>query len=174
MNKDEAQKIKESVFHRIAVTVSQRGLAFPQTPVLLMVSGGSDSTALAYLGQELADAGLVGPLAMLHVNHQLRGKDSEQDQEFVQDLAALLDIPLFVCQINVPALVASSGENMEAVARRERYVAANEALASLCQHVGAPVEAGRVFTAHTQDDRVENFYMRSIVGTGPGGFRSML
>lgn len=174
MNKDEAQKIKESVFHRIAATVSQRGLAFPQTPVLLMVSGGSDSTALAYLGQELADAGLVGPLAMLHVNHQLRGQDSEQDQEFVQELAALLDIPLFVCQINVPALVASSGENMEAVARRERYVAANEALASLCQHVGAPVEAGRVFTAHTQDDRVENFYMRSIVGTGPGGFRSML
>lgn len=37
-----------------------------------------------------------------------------------------------------------------------------------------PISEGRIVTAHTQDDRVENFYMRSIVGTGPGGFRSML
>ncbi|MDO4501992.1 MAG: tRNA lysidine(34) synthetase TilS [Coriobacteriia bacterium] len=169
-----SEQTMDRVLDRVVVTIAERGLATPQTPVLLMVSGGSDSTALAYLGRELADAGAVGPLAMLHVNHQLRGKDSDADAEFVQELASALDIPLFVCQIDVPRLVAESGENMEAVARRERYVAANEALASLCQHVGAPVEAGRVFTAHTQDDRVESFYMRSIVGTGPGGFRSML
>ena len=61
---------------------------------------------------------------------------------------------------------------MEAVARRERYLAANEALRSLCRHEAVPVADGRIFTAHTADDRVESFYMRSIVGTGPGGFRS--
>ena len=37
-----------------------------------------------------------------------------------------------------------------------------------------PPSEARIFTAHTADDRIENFYMRSIVGTGPGGFRSML
>ena len=41
-------------------------------------------------------------------------------------------------------------------------------------HAAAPIAEGRIITAHTQDDRVENFYMRSIKGTGPGGFRSML
>ena len=60
------------------------------------------------------------------------------------------------------------------MARRERYLAANEALESMCRHEGVPLSTARVWTAHTQDDRVENFYMRSIVGTGPGGFRSML
>ena len=60
------------------------------------------------------------------------------------------------------------------MARRERYLAANEALRSMCQHEGCPLSEARIFTAHTADDRIENFYMRSIVGTGPGGFRSML
>lgn len=63
---------------------------------------------------------------------------------------------------------------MEAIARNERYLAAHEALESLCRHEAVPVSVGRILTAHTQDDRVENFYMRSIKGTGPGGFRSML
>lgn len=66
-----------------------------------------------------------------------------------------------------------TGGNVEAVARSERYLAANEALESLCRHAGAPLSSGRIFTAHTADDRVESFYMRSIVGTGPGGFRAM-
>ena len=156
-----------------ARVVRERGLAGEGTPVLLMVSGGSDSTALAYLASELHAARLVGPLAMLHVNHQLRGQDADEDARFVEDLARLLDIPLFLCEIDVGAEAARTGGNVEAVARRERYLAANEALRSLCLHAAAPLADGRIFTAHTADDRAESFYMRSIVGTGPGGFRSM-
>lgn len=82
--------------------------------------------------------------------------------------------PLFICSIDIAAEAERSRENVEAVARRERYLAANEALRSMCQHEGRPLSEARIFTAHTADDRIENFYMRSIVGTGPGGFRSML
>ena len=139
-----------------------------------MVSGGSDSTALAYLGAALREAGDVGPVAMLHVNHQLRGEDADGDERFVAALAEALDIPLFICSIDIAAEAERSRENVEAVARRERYLAANEALRSMCQHEGRPLSEARIFTAHTADDRIENFYMRSIVGTGPGGFRSML
>lgn len=78
-----------------------------------------------------------------------------------------------MCDIDVAGEVARTGGNVEAVARSERYLAANEALESLCRHAGAPLSSGRIFTAHTADDRVESFYMRSIVGTGPGGFRAM-
>ncbi|MDR2721688.1 MAG: tRNA lysidine(34) synthetase TilS, partial [Coriobacteriaceae bacterium] len=159
---------------RVTQTMRERGLANAESPVLLMVSGGSDSTALAYVATELQKQGAIGPLAMLHVNHQLRGKESDADQIFVQNLSEILDIPLFICEIDVPAEVARTGDNEEAVARRERYLAANEALESLCRNEAAPLSEGRIFTAHTQDDRVENFYMRSIVGTGPGGFRAML
>lgn len=157
----------------VARVVWERDLAAADTPVLLMVSGGSDSTALAYLARELNDACSVGSLAMLHVNHKLRGEDAEEDARFVEGLAQLLDIPLFLCEVDIAAEVRRTGGNMEAIARHERYAAANEALQSLCAHVGASFAQGRIFTAHTADDRVENFYMRSIVGTGPGGFRSM-
>lgn len=164
----------EDVISRTSQTIAEHDLAGADTPVLLMVSGGSDSTALAYLAKELHDAGGIGPIAMLHVNHQLRGEDADSDQAFVERLAKLLDIPLFSCEIDIAGEAKRSGENIEAVARHERYLAANEALESLCMHMAAPLSDGRIFTAHTQDDRVENFYMRSIVGTGPGGFRSML
>ena len=154
-------------------TIAERGLASANTPVLLMVSGGSDSTALAYVARQLADEGAIGPVAMLHVNHCLRPGAADEDETFVAQLAELLAFPLFSCKIDVAAEAQREGANVEAVARRERYLAANEALASLCRHASAPLADGRIFTAHTADDRVENFYMRSMVGTGPGGFRSM-
>ena len=158
---------------RAAATLAERGLVGAQTPALLMVSGGSDSTALAYVACELRDRGALGQLAMLHVNHCLRGKDADDDARFVARLSELLDVPLFSCSIDIAAEAARTGENVEAVARRERYLAANEALESLCLHAAAPLADGRILTAHTADDRVESFYMRSIVGTGPGGFRAM-
>lgn len=167
-------RMKEQLLSRVEQTITNHQLANSESPVLLMVSGGSDSTALSYMMLELHQKGIIGPLAMLHVNHQIRGEASDNDQVFVQNLAETLEIPLFICEIDVPGEVGRTGENEEAVARRERYLAANEALESFCRHKSSPLAEGRIFTAHTQDDRVENFYMRSIVGTGPGGFRSML
>ncbi len=163
----------EKTLEKARATIAARDLAASDAAVLLMVSGGSDSTALAYLGAALRDAGDIGPVAMLHVNHQLRGEEADGDERFVSSLAELLHIPLFICSIDIAAEAARSHENVEAVARRERYLAANEALRSMCQHEGCPLSEARIFTAHTADDRIENFYMRSIVGTGPGGFRSM-
>lgn len=161
------------MLERVRRTVSVRSLAARENAVLLMVSGGSDSVALAYLAADMAAAGELGALAMLHVNHKLRGAASDEDALFVEKLADDLGIPLFVCEVDIDSMVRSSGGNMEAIARAERYRAAREALESTCLHMGFPLDAGRVFTAHTADDRVENFYMRSIVGTGPGGFRAM-
>lgn len=155
-------------------TIAQHHLFTSATPVIIMVSGGSDSTALAYIMKDLMGRGLVGSVAILHVNHKIRGDEADGDQLFVRNLAQTLDLPCFECEIDIPLLVEQTGGNEEALARHERYLAAHEALESLCCHVAVPICEGRIVTAHTQDDRVENFYMRSIKGTGPGGFRSML
>ncbi len=153
--------------------LAARCLADAETPVLLMVSGGSDSVAMAYLAASLRETGALGPVSMVHVNHCLRGDDADADAQFVQQLAELLAIPLSVSEVEVGAIAAAEHGNVEAVARRERYAAAHQALADLCRDLGIPTSKGRIFAAHTADDRIENFYMRSIVGTGPGGFRSM-
>ena len=163
----------ETLVDRAAAVLSARRLADADTPAMLMVSGGSDSPALAYIACELRERGALGQLAMLHVNHRLRGEDADEDARFVAQLAELLDVPLFSCEIDIAGEAQRTGENVEAVARRERYLAANEALESLCLHAATPLADGRILTAHTADDRVESFYMRSIVGTGPGGFRAM-
>ena len=161
------------IVNQIEQTIQQRALATADTPVLLMVSGGSDSTALAYIAYDLQRRGELKQLAILHVNHQLRGDAADADAAFVQQLTDALHLPLFLVEINVGEIARMQKENIEAVARHERYAAAQEALESLCRHAGTPISEGRIFTAHTQTDRIENFYMRSIVGTGPGGFRSM-
>ena len=58
-------------------TIGKHALFDAASPALLMVSGGSDSTALAYIMADLHARGLVGPLACLHVNHKLRGRDAD-------------------------------------------------------------------------------------------------
>lgn len=159
---------------RLERVLEVHGIADSKNPVLLMVSGGSDSTAMAYLAKSLSNSGDIGPIFMLHVNHQLRGPDADADERFVSKLADILDIDYACKTIDVGAIAAQEHGNVEAVARRERYAAAQDALAELCRRNNAPISRGRIFVAHTVDDRIENFYMRSIVGTGPGGFRSML
>lgn len=173
MNADQSKKIYHDVMHKVLNTITERHLADAQSPVLLMVSGGSDSTALAYIMCDLHAHHHIGPLAMLHVNHHLRGEASDGDAAFVKHLADALDIPLFMVDIHMDRVAAKNGENLEAAGRTERYKSAQDALRSECAHFGVDLQQGRIFTAHTADDRVENFYMRSIVGTGPGGFRSM-
>ena len=163
-----------NLFEKILKTIRAHALLDASTPALLMVSGGSDSTALAYLSAHLREEGFCGPLAMVHVNHNLRGEASDADAAFVQRLALGLEIPLTVVDVDVQAQAEAEHGNIEDIGRRERYAAAHSALSHLCLEHDVPTGQGRILVAHTVDDRIENFYMRSIVGTGPGGFRSML
>lgn len=169
-------KAFDVAYSNMCATISKRAL-FPEgSAVLLMVSGGSDSTALAYLMSKYRDEhpGHIAAMCMFHMNHKLRGSQADADACFVAKLADLLSIPLFSCEMDIGAEAARLGENIEAFARKERYASSYEALTSMCHHEGIPLNSACIATAHTLDDRVENFYMRSIVGTGPGGFRSML
>lgn len=162
------------IIEQVLATIEEHDLFDRESGILCMVSGGSDSTALARIMARLRDEGQIAALAMLHFNHKLRGEDSEKDAEFVARLAEELSIPLFMCEMDIAEEAARIKGNIEAVAREERYSAAREALHSMCEHENVPLDRSRIVTAHTLDDRIENFYMRSIVGTGPGGFRSML
>ena len=161
-------------------------------PVLLMVSGGSDSTALLELAATysrggataLRDDALAGMLAAtlpapktlclqaLHVNHQLRGADADADEAFVLARCEELGVPCAVRRVDAAALAAAGG-GLEAAARAERYRLADELLDAACERAGVACGSGLILTAHTLDDRVETFYMRTLVGTGPGGLASI-
>lgn len=132
-------------------------------PVLLMVSGGADSTALL----RLAHSGYLGEgtFSVLHIDHAIR-EESADDALWVTEACRELGIESEIVRIDVPALIEREGGNLEEVARRARYEAAEEMLDRLCEDAGVPPEAGRIVTAHTRDDRVETFFMRALAGAG--------
>lgn len=156
--------------------IAERGLAASgRAPLVLMVSGGSDSTAMALVMRELVVAGEITPahVAVLHVNHGLRGEDAEQDGRFVRKLAGLCGFSCKLADIDIPTHLSEFGNNIESAGRYLRYREAERLLDDSCDMLGFPCEDGRIWVAHTQDDRVETFFMRAIVGTGPGGLAGM-
>lgn len=149
-----------------------------------MVSGGADSTALMVLAAtsalDIDDGRGTARIArerlhVLHINHQLRGLDAQEDEEFVRDLAHSYGIPCTIRRVDVAALAASRGAegNEENVGREVRYAAAVELANQLCTEAGIPRSAARIVTAHTANDRAETFFMNAIRGTGPSGLSSI-
>ena len=170
------ERVRELV-ELVERTCAERGLfsSCSSAPKLLMVSGGSDSTAMCLLASHLAHEGRVDPprYHVLHIDHGLRGEDSAGDALFVERLAAQCGFALHLRKIDVSQRAAQFGGNVESAARQMRYELAEELLDELCEQAGVPAEEGRICVAHTRDDRVETFFMRAIVGTGPGGFASI-
>ncbi len=135
--------------------------------LLLMVSGGSDSMALLkkYASEQNCK--------VLHINHMLRGSESDADEDFVRKACKRFGVEFEARHIDVASLVAQSKNSMEAVAREARYKTADEVLDAWCFECGCKPQDGIIYTAHTLDDRIETFFMRALVGTGPGGFASI-
>jgi tRNA(Ile)-lysidine synthase len=131
--------------------------------VVVAVSGGPDSVALL---RALLDVD-AGPLVIAHLNHRLRGPDSDADEQFVRELHASLRAagapPLELCceRIDVAAQARAEHDNLESTARRLRY----DWLAGIARER----QARWVATGHTADDQAETVLHRLLRGTGLKG-----
>ncbi len=128
------------------------------------VSGGGDSVALLLLLLELRDVLGIRPL-VLHFNHQLRGADSEADEQFVARLASDRGLEFVSARGDVAAAAREHGWNLEDAARRLRY-----------QFFSAVVDSGRasrIAVGHTADDQAETLLAHLIRGTGPTGLAAI-
>ncbi|HUP45864.1 MAG TPA: tRNA lysidine(34) synthetase TilS [Thermoanaerobaculia bacterium] len=131
-------------------------------PIVVAVSGGVDSTALLLAMADLRPDGF-SPLAG-HVNHNLRGEESDEDQEFVRALSASLGVPLEIAEGSLdPEGIRTSG--LEAAARDVRHAR----LAAMASAAGTRYVA----TAHQKDDQAETVLMRLMTGTGLAGLRGI-
>jgi tRNA(Ile)-lysidine synthase len=129
--------------------------------VCVAVSGGCDSIALFRSLFCLRNKLGIARLGIAHVNHMLRGSESDGDAAFVKHLSVTSQVP-FHEKILMPRMSASG---MEEWARRERY--------DFFNGLRAAEGYDYVATGHTADDQAETVLMRIMRGCGLKGLRGI-
>jgi tRNA(Ile)-lysidine synthase len=139
--------------------------------VVVAVSGGADSVALLRALDVARVPHAPVPLVVAHLNHQLRGQDSDLDEEFVVALHAQLlaagrpNLTLCRTRRDIAALAREARANLEAVARRERY--------RWLAEVARDHRIKYIATGHTAYDQAETVLHRLLRGTGLRGLRGI-
>ncbi len=129
--------------------------------IVLALSGGPDSVALLHVLRELAPR-FGFRLAAAHLNHRLRGAESDRDEAFVRDLCSTLGVELVVEQSSD---LDPAAPNLEERAREARYAF----LAAAAAQLGA----SHIATAHHADDQAETVMLRLLRGAGAAGLGAM-
>ena len=149
---------------RMRRTIRRHTLASPGTRVVVALSGGGDSVALAHLLRALDAAGELSVAGAAHFNHQLRD-DADRDEGFCRSMSAAFGWPFLSDRGDVRARAAREDRSIEDAARTARH----EFLARARTHFSADVVA----VGHTRDDQAETFLLRLLRGAGPRGLSAM-
>ena len=120
---------------------------------LVAVSGGRDSVALLHA---CVNAGLEN-LVVCHINHQLRGSESDGDEAFVRNLAEQLQLPSFIYKADVRSIAEQEQKSIELAAREARHSAFSQACNEL--------QCAGVLLAHHADDQAETILYNLLRGS---------
>ena len=150
--------------------IKKERLFQPKDKLLLAVSGGVDSVVLCELCYQ---AKL--PFAIAHCNFQLRGAESERDEQFVTALAKKYAAELFLNRFDTEKYAAENKLSIQVAARNLRYNWFNEIIDSdsFIDDIGNK-KLGKILTAHHADDNVETLLMNFFKGTGINGMKGIL
>lgn len=149
-----------TLHERVRKTIRRHGMIAAGQRVGVAVSGGADSVALFLLMRELAaEWGCV--LAVAHVNHRLRGAESDEDEKFVRELAKNAGVEFFIRQVDVAAEAQRNRWNLEDAGRRLRL--------QFFRELADGGRLDRIAVAHTADDQAETVLAHLLRGTGISG-----
>ena len=155
------QSHSHKLLQKVEQTILSRNMFKKGDRILTGVSGGPDSVALLHLLLRLAPKWEL-KIGIAHLNHCLRGAESDRDAEFVANLAAKTGIPCYSDAIDVRADPASRKLSLEAAARNTRY----EFFARIQHRNGYD----KIATGHQRNDNAELMLMFLFRGSGPLGF----
>ncbi len=127
-----------------------------QSKLLIAISGGLDSVVLAHLCHQLKLN-----ITLAHCNFNLRGYESNTDENFVLQLAEHLDLEVFIESFNTENYANANKLSIQMAARKLRYNWFEE----LANQLGFDY----ILTAHHADDNLETFLINLSRGTGLEG-----
>jgi len=128
--------------------------------VLVGVSGGPDSMALLHwLWNQRHRWGLQ--ITAVHVNHQLRGEEANQDEEFVYKQCLAWEIPCFLERVDVKRYADEEQLSKQVAARECRY--------QVYKKLAEKYNITKLALAHHGEDQIETVIMRLMRGAGLGG-----
>ncbi|MEI8059346.1 MAG: tRNA lysidine(34) synthetase TilS, partial [Ferruginibacter sp.] len=141
--------------------IKKEGLFQPKDKLLLAVSGGVDSVVLCELCHQ---AKIL--FAIAHCNFQLRGAESERDEQFVTAMAKKYAAELFLNRFDTEKYATDNKTSIQVAARELRYAWFN--------NLAIENNFDRVVTAHHADDNMETLLMNFFKGTGINGMKGIL
>lgn len=149
---------------RVLLTVKKGNLIKKGDNVLIGLSGGPDSMVLLYLLLEIQNE-IPFLIYIAHVNHGVRGKEADRDEEFVERLATNLEIPYYTTKIDMEGYAKKHKMSSEDAGRILRY--------GFFRKVLVNIGGGKIAVAHNKNDQAETLLMRFLRGTGIDGLRGM-
>ena len=148
--------------NKIAGFIRDNELFGPADKALLAVSGGADSTALLYVFCALKSEGVLsGDCVCAHINHQLRGSESDGDEDFVIAQSHTLNLPVVTRRLDVRGFACKSKLSIETAARKLRI----ETLLDIAE----ANDCNFIATGHQKNDNAETVLQRLVRGTGIRG-----
>jgi tRNA(Ile)-lysidine synthase len=144
---------------KIKKTIKEFRMLDREDRIVVAVSGGIDSIVLLHALTELAAEYRLF-IIVAHLNHCLRGRESDRDEVFVKRLAENLGVKYVGKRIDVRLLL-KKGDSLQDIAREARY--------SFFDRVAKRYKADRIATGHNMDDQAETVLMKFMKGTGLGG-----
>jgi tRNA(Ile)-lysidine synthase len=124
--------------------------------IVIAISGGIDSVVLAHLSKALNFN-----FALAHCNFNLRGEESNADEDFVLELAEELDVEVFIQNFDTQAYAEEHKRSIQMAARELRY--------DWFKDLAEQLQFDYILTAHHADDNLETFLINFTRGTGLNG-----
>ncbi|MGL5354076.1 MAG: tRNA lysidine(34) synthetase TilS [Clostridium sp.] len=148
------------MINKVKKFISQNNLIQKNDNILVALSGGPDSVCLLYMLHSLKNEFNL-TIGVAHINHMLRGEESNGDEAYVEKICADLCIPCYIERIDIDSVAKELTISHEMAGRDERY--------KYFEFVSDNYGYNKIAIAHNANDQAETILMRMMRGTGIEG-----
>ena len=154
----------KSLLLKVESIIEKYEMIYEGDRIVAGVSGGPDSMCMLHILLRLKDKYNLS-IFVAHLNHQFRGKEADDDAEYVKHICEEWGIPVFIKVFDVPAYAKETGLSAEEAGREIRY--------KLYDEVAKKVNGEKIAVAHNMNDHVETILMNLLRGSGIEGLKGI-